>query len=241
MWASIDFDWLDKLERDGFAIVDGVLDEACVDRLIRTFAVEPADESVRQRKQQTYAIRNALSLLPEVRRVAQSTPVRNLVDAAMRPAARPVRGILFDRTPDANWKVAWHQDLSIAVKRRIEVPGFGPWSQKAGVPHVQPPDEVLQHMLTVRLHLDDCGPENGPLKVIPGSHRFGVLSREQVKEQTEEAVAHSCCVRRGGAVLMRPLILHASWSAAGSGHRRVVHLEYSASTLPHGLEWWEET
>ena len=105
---------------------------------------------------------------------------------------------------------------------------------------MQPPADILQNMLTVRLHLDDCGPDNGPLKVIAGSHRSRILSQQRIEQQLATAPARDCCVERGGVVLMRPLLLHASSSATQSGHRRVVHLEYAASSLPQGLEWAEQ-
>ena len=148
-----------------------------------------------------------------------------------------VRGILFDKTPGANWKVGWHQDLSIAVKKRVDVPGFGPWSEKAGVPHVQPPCAVLEQMLTIRLHLDECGEDNGPLRVLPGSHTKGKMAPQEIKAYRQATEPVICACPRGGALLMRPLLLHASSLATSPKHRRVVHLEFAAQPLPGGLEW----
>src|SRR5262245_7189469 len=91
-------------------------------------------------------------------------PFACFVEPILGPGAFVVRGLFFDKTPRANWKVSWHQDLTIAVRVRIEAPGFGPWSLKAGVVHVQPPAEILERMATVRLHLDDCSESNGPLR-----------------------------------------------------------------------------
>src|SRR5206468_7563965 len=130
------------------------------------------------------------------------------------------------KTPHANWKVAWHQDLSIAVRERLDVAGFGPWSLKNGVVHVQPPREVLESMLTVRLHLDDCGQDNGPLRVVAGSHALGILPPREVQRLVQARPVTTCVVPRGGALLMRPLLLHASSAALRAGHRRVIHLEF---------------
>jgi ectoine hydroxylase-related dioxygenase (phytanoyl-CoA dioxygenase family) len=98
---------------------------------------------------------------------------------------------------------------------------------------------VLERMLTVRLHLDDCGVDNGPLRVLRSSHAHGWLTDEQIErwEQTGEEVG--CLVPKGGALLMRPLLLHASRRAEKPRHRRVIHLEYAADPLPHGLKWFE--
>jgi len=190
-----------------------------------------------RRRESVYAIRNLLEVVPDVAALARSAEVRALVEAVLGPDAFAVRGILFDKTPDANWKVAWHQDLTIAVHERHEVEGFGPWSEKAGIVHVQPPAAVLERMVTVRLHLDPCGPENGPVQVIPGSHRAGRLSADEVQRSRAERDAVPTCVGAGGVLLMRPLLLHASSPSTAPAHRRVIHLEFAADALPGGLEW----
>lgn len=226
-----------RLDADGYTIVSDVVPPAQVTRLIEAVARGVAGgPAVRRTGDRVYARRNLLAV-PAVRELADSAAVRRLVEPFLGPSARAVRGLLFDKTPGANWKVAWHQDLSIAVRRRVDVAGFGPWSAKAGVPHVQPPVGVLRAMLTVRLHLDDCGPDNGPLRVMPGSHADGILSPAQVEAWRRRAAPVACCAPVGGAVLMRPLLLHASSPAVVPNHRRVVHLEYAAGLLPGGLEW----
>jgi ectoine hydroxylase-related dioxygenase (phytanoyl-CoA dioxygenase family) len=215
--------------RAGFAMVENVLDESAVARLIQSVACAVGPSG--------YAKRNLLEIIPEVRSLAASKAIRALVEPVLGAAAFPVKGILFDKTPGANWKVAWHQDTMIAVRERIETPGFGPWSIKDGVHHVQPPAEALAGMMTVRVHLDDCGPDNGPLRVIPASHNDGLLSAEAIDVWRESLPAVTCTVARGGVLLMRPLTLHASSAADKPGHRRVIHLEYAGLPLPNGLHW----
>jgi len=191
--------------------------------------------SVRVRGRTAFARRNLLDL-PFVRELAASDAVASLPRLILGDDARPVRGILFDKTPGANWVVPWHQDLSIAIKRRLDVPGFGPWSEKAGVVHVQPPAEVLRRMLTVRLHLDNCCADNGPLRVIPGSHR-DPMTPEQIANAVNGSKQFTCECPASGAVAMRPMILHASSPARSPAHRRVVHIEYATGDLPGGLQW----
>lgn len=151
-----------------------------------------------------------------------------------------VRGILFDKTPGANWLVAWHQDLTIAVAKQQEVSGYGPWSVKHGVPHVQPPAELLACMITLRLHLDETHKGNGALRVIPGSHREGKLDAEAVAKWRFAQAEVVCEASPGDVLRMRPLLLHASSKAVHPGHRRVIHLEFaSRSLLPKELRWHE--
>ena len=229
-------DWLRGLEEDGYAIVPDVIGRPEVERLLDALDAAGGSEGAR-RRESVYAIRNLLEAVAEVRALAESPLVRALVERVLGPGAFPVRGILFDKTPDANWKVAWHQDLAIAVREKRDTPGFGPWSEKAGVAHVQPPAAVLERMLTVRVHLDDCGPENGPVHVIPGSHRHGRLDAEASGRLRESTTAVPTCTGAGGALLMRPLLLHASSPSTTPAHRRVIHIEFAADDLPGGLEW----
>ena len=230
-------DWLSELKYDGFVVLPNILQAAEVAELIGALdEAGPVASSVRQRGSDTYAIRNLLESFPAVRALAGSPRIQTIIHSVLGPGALPVRGLLFDKTPEANWKVAWHQDLSIAVQQRVDVEGFGPWSVKAGMQHVQPPAWVLERMLTLRLHLDDCGELNGPLQVLSGSHLAGRLNAEQIQAwRQQEAIA--CTVKVGGGLLMRPLLLHASSAAQNPGHRRVIHLEFAAASLPGGLEW----
>jgi len=176
--------------------------------------------------------------IPVVQELARSKTVRSVAEAALGHDCFAVRGILFDKTPSANWKVTRHQDLTIAVRQRRDAAAFGPWSVKEGVPHVQPPVEILQCMIAVRVHLDECGPENGPVRVISRSHTAGRLSGEGIDLWKKDHASADCTVSRGGILAFFPLLLHSSSPATRPGHRRVVHLEFAAATLPAGLEWY---
>jgi ectoine hydroxylase-related dioxygenase (phytanoyl-CoA dioxygenase family) len=151
----------------------------------------------------------------------------------------PVRAFFLDKTAESNWRVPWHQDLTIAVAEQIGTPDFAAWSIKDGILHVQPPQEILKGMITVRLHLDDCDAHNDALKVIPGSHLQGKLGALEIAGWTQRKETVVCEVLKGGALLMRPLLLHSSSPAKNSSHRRVLHVEYAAQELPNGLKWFD--
>jgi len=155
------------------------------------------------------------------------------------PGLVPVRSLLFDKTPGENWPVPWHQDLTLAVAERVESEGFGPWSVKDGIPHVQPPVEILFRMVTARLHLDDATEENGALKVAPGSHRLGRIPPEATREVVAGGSV-TCECRAGDLLLMSPLLLHASGRSQHPAHRRIVHFEFAPpDALPSALRWHE--
>jgi ectoine hydroxylase-related dioxygenase (phytanoyl-CoA dioxygenase family) len=173
------------------------------------------------------------SLLEETvgQECAADERVIDLVRSALGTVAKPVRGILFDKTPDTNWTLGWHQDTKIAVLERRDVAGYSAWSVKEGVVHCRPPVHVLENMIAVRIHLDDCGESNGPLQVIPASHRQGFC--DVVNEA--EAVQLTC--KAGDVILIKPLTLHASSKSDSPSHRRVIHIEFCAVQLNGGLCW----
>lgn len=212
-----------RVEQDGFAIVPACLDETTGALLNKEF-----DDT-------RHPERNLLSV-PSVRALAISRPVREIMETILGRECFAVRGIFFNKTRSSNWKVVWHQDLTIAVRERADVRGFGPWTMKAGISHVQPPPEIMNGLLAIRLHVDESGIDNGPLRVLAGSHREGRLSAKQIGDWNKEASV-TCTVPKGGALVMRPLLLHASSSCAVPKSRRVIHLEFAAAELPHGLDW----
>ncbi len=226
-----------QVRRDGFALVAAVFDQDAVARLIQAIAGACGQEAVRSRGGSTYAIRNLMQVVPAVRAAAADPAILELVEPVIGRGAFVTRAILFDKTPSANWKVGWHQDTSIAVEKQVEERGFGPWSVKAGVVHVRPPVEVLERMLTVRLHLDDCGADNGALLVMPGTHREGYLEPDALRSRYRGGRPVVCSTCAGGALLMKPLLLHASGPATRPAHRRVIHLEYACGELPGELSW----
>jgi ectoine hydroxylase-related dioxygenase (phytanoyl-CoA dioxygenase family) len=224
-------DFVRAVEENGFATIDRYLDLDSIDLLIRSVA-DFHHSSGRA------GIRNLLELSPHIQQLAQSQEIRDLVEPILGDGARVIRGIFFDKQPGANWKVPWHQDRTIAVKNRVDVPEYHPWSLKGGIPHVQPPTAILDQMLTVRIHLDQTDESNGALRVIPGSHCHGKLADVEIDRWKQLSSGISCNLEPGGILLMRPLLVHASSMATIPSHRRVIHLEYASCELPLGLEWY---
>ena len=227
-------DFIKAVETEGFWVVPSLLSDSRVEEVIAAIVVflDASEGEIRK-----YGVRNIASTVPAVRGFAETREVSNLVRAILGPHFQLVRSILFDKIPEANWKVAWHQDLTIAVEEKRDVTGYGPWSVKDGVVSVQPPREVLEGMLSVRIHLDPCGPNNGPLRVVSGSHRLGRLTGGQIDRITTEGKIVSCEVDMGGVVIMRPFLLHSSSPSRDPSHRRVVHLDFATGELHGGLRW----
>lgn len=150
---------------------------------------------------------------------------------------RPVRAILFDKTAATNWSLAWHQDRTICVKRRIDVKGYGPWTTKGGLQHVAPPFELLARMITLRVHLDDVPIGNSPLLIAPGSHAAGRVPITDYDAVVDRCGIYACLARAGDIWVYATPILHASEAASVTGHRRVLQIDYAAEDLPDGLDW----
>jgi ectoine hydroxylase-related dioxygenase (phytanoyl-CoA dioxygenase family) len=169
--------------------------------------------------------------------LATSGPIGEIAARILGPHAQAVRAVLFDKSAATNWSLAWHQDRTICVKRRIDVEGFGPWTTKAGLQHVAPPFDLLSRMVTLRVHLDDVPADNAPLLIAPGSHRFGCVPADGIDEVVRQCGARPCLPSAGDVWLYATPMLHASERAATPTHRRVLQVDFSADALPGGLEW----
>jgi len=229
---------LAETDENGFSILAAALDAETVSSLKTELSKLKPLDSVRRTNESVYGVRNLLNLSPAVREFAGSENVRRIAESFLGEKARVVRAIFFDKTAAANWKVPWHQDLTIAVREKRETPRFTIWTRKAGVDHVQPPIEILERMLTLRFHLDDADETNGALKVIAKSHLSGRLSAAEIKFRRSANETLVCSVKKGDCLIMRPLILHSSSAGSSPRNRRVVHLEFSAEELPNGLTWY---
>lgn len=187
--------------------------------------------------QSKHGIRNAEKKFLSINSLVQSSQFINKAKFILNDQPEIVRVIFFDKTPTKNWLVTWHQDKTIAVNSKAEISGWGSWSIKDGIHHVQPDINTLNKMITFRVHLDDANEQNGCLKVIPKTNNLGILSQQKINEITQQQTAFSCEVQAGDVVLMKPHILHSSSKSTNPNHRRIVHIEYSSYKLPHGLKW----
>ena len=221
--------WVESAEAQGFATIPEVLGRGEIGDLIEELS---RTELPRSRA----GIRHAMKL-PTVAAVARDSRLLGIAQGVLGKGAIPFRATLFDKSPTANWLVVWHQDTALPLRERQETPGWGPWSIKDGVIYAHAPASALSRVLALRLHLDDSTAENGPLRVLPGTHTLGVLTDDETHELSTNVAPVDCEVPSGGVLAMRPLIVHASSKSHSGFPRRVLHIEYAASSAPEsGLE-----
>jgi ectoine hydroxylase-related dioxygenase (phytanoyl-CoA dioxygenase family) len=221
-------------QQNGFFLLQSVLPKTEIPRLIQ--ALKPLTEEINP-----YGVRDLMRKLPDIQSLATSEIFLYIAKHILGENAKPVRSVFFDKIPQANWNVAWHQDTSIAVSEKAELPGFRLWTEKQGVIHVEPPVIYLANILTLRLHLDAATSENGVLRVIPQSHKYGRIKSQQLLELVEKSQPVECIAEAGDILLMNPLLLHSSRKSITALHRRIIHLEYCALDLPVPLNWYEDT
>ncbi|MDG3007970.1 phytanoyl-CoA dioxygenase family protein [Paludisphaera mucosa] len=213
------------LEAQGFEIVE---------RVLGTDACETLAASAVAAGRSSAGTRNLLAE-PWCRSLAEA--LRPALARLIPASFAGVQCTYFEKSRKGNWLVPMHQDLSIAVSERVEHPDLRGWSEKEGGLFVQPPDSLLAELLAVRVHLDPCGLDDGPLRVVPGSHRLGRIDAESLPAVRRATPEVACVVDRGGVLVMRPLLLHASSKATGTGRRRVLHFLFGPAEPPCGLRW----
>ena len=211
--------WSEELEANGFAIQSAVLPSHTIE------AVET--DVARSRLRSKAGLRHAMQLAI-VRYISGFPTVKEIARKVLGPRAYPFRATLFDKSLASNWLVVWRQDTALPLQRRIDTPGWGPWSTKAGILYAHAPGQVLSQILALRIHLDDSTAENGPLRVLPGTHKLGLLSDDRISELAKHT-AVDCLVPKRGVMAMYPLLVHASSKSRTGSPRRVLHIEYAAN------------
>ena len=205
----------------GYEVVASVISEPECDLLLASLA---SHALVRSRA----GARHLLSL-HSIDELANDPRLTTMAGEALGQSATPFRVTLFDKSVAANWSVVWHQDTALPLRARVDAPGWGPWSRKAGILYAHAPAEALSKVVALRIHLDESSVSNGPLRVIPKSHHLGVLEDEAVERIVRESTPVDCVVDRGGVIAMRPLIIHSSPRVRVAVPRRVLHIEYTSS------------
>jgi len=213
----------------GFTIIFAVLDDRDISKLEQAFECAGVARS-------KAGVRHALKH-SAIAEVAHDERLLEIARRVLGAGAVPFRATLFDKSPKSNWLVVWHQDTALPLCERHERPDWGPWSVKDGVIYAHAPESALAQVLALRIHLDDSIADNGPLRVLPGTHKMGVLSDHQIHDLAEQVISIDCLVPRGGILAMRHLIVHASSKSRSEMPRRVLHVEYAASlAMDDGLE-----
>lgn len=219
---------MDDLDGDGYALADILLAKHQCEHIAASL---PAVIGVGRG-----GIRNLISH-PTVIKLLNHERLGSYLWSVIGRDLVAVKATLFDKTTDANWRAQWHQDCVIAVKERMQAQGYGGWSTKAGVLHAEAPAGVLSQMISIRVHIDECGADNGPLLAIPGSHHGGKLEEDELAGVVAGGPVVELYVPQGALLLMRPLLVHASSPARTTHHRRVLHIELAPPEAISPLQW----
>jgi len=218
---------VDQFQDAGFTVVKEILTPSDCERLAGHISALRIS-SVGTRNLMTLSWCKGLA-----ERLREHSALRNLIPRSYVAA----QCTYFEKSLRRNWLVPMHQDLSIPVARRVAHTSLRGWSEKEGSIFVQPPTELLDQVLAVRVHVDACALEDGPLVVVPGSHRYGRLTNEETLHLRGETAPVPCTLGQGDVLAMRPLLLHRSSKASGKNLRRLLHFVFGPNELPFGLTW----
>lgn len=227
----------ENIQANGFTIIDAVFTTPELAKIVS--AVNQASQSNAnfRKTEDQFAIRQLLKEILVVKQLVFNNKLKSLIQSIFGNDYFVVKSIYFDKPEQSNWFVAWHQDLTISVNKKAEIPGYSSWTVKSNQFAVQPPVNILQDNFTIRIHLDDTDEGNGALKVIPGSHLNGIQRPDNINWHS--TVEYTCHVKAGGVMIMKPLIMHASNRTTNNKQRRVIHIEFSKSVLPEAIDWAE--
>lgn len=219
------------LNRKGFEIIENVYSKNEVHEILELVNSKGIENK--------FGVREFLFDHPEIAKKVFTNKLIKIIRDISPNCRKSIKSIYFDKPPNANWIVSWHQDLTINLANKKNTLNFKNWRISRERVTVQPNTELLENIFTIRIHLDDCTRHNGALKVIENSHQRGVI---QIKEwmKNKEGVEKICEVKKGGILVMKPLILHSSKRTENHKNRRVIHIEFTDQELPIGLDWKEK-
>jgi ectoine hydroxylase-related dioxygenase (phytanoyl-CoA dioxygenase family) len=231
---------LKEINSDGFSIINNVYNENEIEKLISLIenTTENNTENPTFRKSEDlFAIRQFHKEIPEVLDFVFNQNLKDIIENTFGKGYFITKSIYFDKPEKSNWFVAYHQDLTISVNQKIEIANFKNWTVKQNQFAVQPPKEILENNFTIRIHIDKTTKDNGALKVVNNSHSKGIVRLDDLKIENETI----CEVEKGGIMIMKPLLFHASNKTTNNERRRVIHIEFSKYQLPEGIDWSEKS
>ena len=226
-----------QIQEFGFTTIDFVYTNEEIDTILRSIEQADTSKETFRKSNDLFAIRQFLKELPETKELIFNEKLKEVINSIFGSKYFVVKSIYFDKPEASNWYVAYHQDLTISVDKKIILENFGPWTTKQNQFAVQPPIEILENIFTIRIHLDETTSENGALKVIEKSHSRGIYRPETIDWNHEKETL--CNVKKGGIMIMKPLLLHSSGRTTNNKKRRVIHIEFSDTELPEELNWSE--
>lgn len=227
----------DDFLANGFATIDNIYTTEEVENILEQISQANSDKETFRKSADLFAIRQFLKEVPAAVDTIFNDNLKSILTQLFGDKYFVVKSIYFDKPQTSNWYVSYHQDLTISVDKKLELRGFDFWTTKQNQFAVQPPLDILQNIVTVRIHLDETDENNGALQVIPGSHSKGIYRPDTIDWTVENEV--SCNVSKGSIMLMKPLLLHSSGRTTNNRQRRVIHIEVSNQELPTELNWAE--
>ena len=227
-----------EIEELGFTTIENIYSTEEVQKITETINQVDTSKVTFRKSNDLFAIRQFLKEVPETQNLIFNENLQKVISELFGKNYFVIKSIYFDKPETSNWYVSYHQDLTISVDKKIELDNFKFWTTKQNQFAVQPPIEILENIYTIRIHLDDTDENNGALKVIEKSHLKKIYRPENIDWQTENET--TCNVKKGGLMIMKPLILHSSSRTTNNKKRRVIHIEFSDANLPNGLNWSEK-
>lgn len=221
----------------GLTVINSVFSDDEIEKITKCIRNADTSRENFRKSDDLFAVRQFLKEIPEAKDLIFNDTIKTIVKQLFGEKYFAIKSIYFDKPETSNWYVAYHQDLTISVDKKLEIEGFGSWTTKKNQFAVQPPLPILENICTIRIHLDDTDEYNGALKVIPGSHTKGIRRPESIDLKTE--TEKFCDVQKGGVMIMKPLTLHGSNRTTDGRRRRVIHIEFSDMELPEQLQWSE--
>lgn len=216
---------MSAFDYQGYEHLEAVLPMEQVTRLRDALAETPLEQKAGEK--------SADKIFPIVQELVSDPNLMRIAESYLSGIVSIVQVKLFESTPAK----AWHQERCVVVNQKVDIADWGPWHEQDGVCTVQPPIEVLDNMVTLRLQLDAANEESGYLQIIPRSQNKGAMTDAEITEYAENREVIDCFTEAGDVLAIRPHLLHKTCAGNSGKSRRVLQIEYCGYKLPEGLQW----
>jgi ectoine hydroxylase-related dioxygenase (phytanoyl-CoA dioxygenase family) len=227
-----------QILKNGFTSISNIYSNDEIENILTKISKVDTSKETFRVSNDLFAIRQFLKEVPEVTKLVFNEKLKNVIEELFGKDYFVIKSIYFDKPETSNWFVAYHQDLTISVDKKLKHDDFGPWTVKQDQFAVRPPLPILEDIFTIRIHLDDTDQNNGALKVIPKSHLKNIYRPENIDWTINKETI--CNINKGGIMIMKPLLMHGSNKTTNNKKRRIIHIEFSNKPLPEGLNWAEK-
>ena len=116
----------EEVSENGFAVMNDFFTGKEIEHLLEAISQVDTSKPTIRKTTDLFAIRQFLKEVQQAAEIIFNKRLTTTIAEIFGNDFFVVKSIYFDKPESSNWFVAYHQDLTISVDKKIELEGFGP-------------------------------------------------------------------------------------------------------------------